>query len=118
MTTYQLLAPLASVVAILYAWNLVLRQKKSIWEAMLWSIFWGMIALIAIYPTTLRYLSRITGIRDQENAVLVTSIGVLFFMVFYMVIRFEELEQRQTRLIRRLALREFDAEQNEEDSKD
>lgn len=117
MTTYQIFAPLASLIAILYAWNLVLRQKKSMWEAMLWSIFWGMVALIAVYPNTLRYLSQITGIRDQANAMLVTSIGILFFMVFYMVVRLEELEQRQTRLIRQLALRESESENDDSSGK-
>lgn len=106
MSTYQIIAPAASLIAVAYAWNLVMRQKKSIWEALLWSIFWGMIALIAVEPKTIDYLTQFTGIRDREIAVLVTSIGILFFLVFYLVIRLEELEQRQTRIIRSLAMKD------------
>lgn len=107
-TAYQLVTPLISFVAVTYAWNLVFRQKKTIWEALLWTIFWGAIAMIAIYPNSIDYLTAITGIKDRENAVMVTSLGILFFIVFYLVIRIENLEQRQTRVIRKLALKDVD----------
>ena len=107
-TVYQIITPLISFVALAYAWNLVFRQKKTIWEAMLWTIFWSAIAMIAIYPDSIDYLTAITGIKDRENAVMVTSLGILFFIVFYLVIRLENLEQRQTRVIRKLALRDIE----------
>jgi hypothetical protein len=107
-TAYQIITPLAGFVAITYAWNLVLRQKKTLWEAILWTIFWGSIISIAIYPESLNYLSKFTGIKDRENAVLVTTIAVLLFIVFYLIIRIEALEQRQTRVIRKLALKDLD----------
>jgi hypothetical protein len=106
LTPYQIVAPLVSLVALLYAWNLVFRGKKTIWEAILWTLFWGAIALIALYPSILSYLSAITGIENQENAVVVTFVGILFFIVFYLIIRLEELEQRHTKLVREMALRE------------
>ena len=107
-TAYQIITPLAGFVAITYAWNLVLRQKKTLWEAILWTLFWGSIIAIAVYPESLDYLSRFTGIKDRENAVLVTTIAVLLFIVFYLIIRIEALEQRQTRVIRKLALKDLD----------
>ncbi len=105
LTPYQIAAPLFSMLAIVYAWNLVLRGKKSIWETGLWTIFWGFVALIALFPNALSYLSAITGIANQENAVLVTFMGILFFIVFYIIIRLEELEQRHAKLVSMLALR-------------
>jgi hypothetical protein len=105
---YQLIAPVASFVAVAYAWHLVFRQKKTIWEAILWSLFWAGIALIAVFPESIDYLTAVTGIKDRENAVLVTFLGILFFIVFYMVVRIEELEQRQTRLIRKIALKDVE----------
>lgn len=106
LTPYQIVAPLVALVALAYAWNLWCRQKKTFWEVVLWTLFWGSIALIAFYPGILTYLTAVTGIKDQVNAILVTSIGILFFMVFYLVVRLEDLEQRQVRLIREIALRE------------
>ncbi len=108
MTPYQIVVPLLALIAVAYAWNLTLRQKKSIWESCLWTLFWGTIALVALSPNSLGYLSALTGIKRQENAALVTSIGLLFFLIFLLIIRVEELEQKQTKLIRRLALKELD----------
>lgn len=106
-TAYQIITPLAGFVAIAYAWNLVFRQKKTIWEAILWTVFWGSIIAIAVYPESLDYLSKFTGIKDRENAVLVTTLAVVLFIVFYLIVRIEALEQRQTRVIRKLALKDL-----------
>src|SRR3989344_5760340 len=106
ITPYQIVAPIVSLIALAYAWNLWYRQKKTLWEAALWTLFWASIAFIAFYPGILTYLTAVTGIKDQANAILVTCIGILFFMVFYMIMRLEEMEQRQVRLIRTMALRE------------
>ena len=111
-TAYQIFAPLVSFVAIAYAWNLVFRQKKTVWEAFLWTIFWGAISFIALEPGSIDYITKITGIKDRENAVMVTFLGILFFLVFYLIIRLEELEQRQTKIIRKVALRDADLEEN------
>lgn len=113
LTPYQVLAPALSLLAIVYAWNLFMRQKKTLWEALLWTFFWGAIAFIAFQPWVLTYLSVVTGIKDQESAVLITFLGVLFFMIFYLVIRLEELEQRHTRLVRTMALKDAGMKSNE-----
>ena len=106
LTPYQIVVPLLSLLALLYAWNLTLRRKKTVWEASLWTLFWGAIAFIALYPNFLSYLSAVTGIEDQESAVVVTFLGILFFIVFYLVIRLEELEQRHTEIVRAVGLKE------------
>lgn len=103
-TPYQVVVPLFSVLMILYAWNLVMRQKKTIWEGILWTLFWSGVAYISLVPSSLQYLSSITGIKKNENAALITAIGVLFFIVFYVIIRLEEMEQRVTRVVRERAL--------------
>ena len=107
-TAYQIVTPLVSIVALLYAWNLVIRQKKTLWEALLWTVFWGAIAYIALFPDALDYLTAATGIQKRENAVIVTFLGILSFIMFYIIIRIEEMEQRQTRVIRKLALKDID----------
>ena len=106
LTPYQIVAPVIAFIAIVYAWNLMIRQKKSIWEAILWTVFWVAMASIALFPNVLIYLQFATGIKSQVNAILVTSIGLMFFMMFYIVMRIENLEQRQTRIVRKIALRD------------
>lgn len=106
LTPYQIVVPVLALIAVLYAWSLMMRKKKTVWEVILWTLFWGTIAIIAIRPNMLSYLTLVTGIKNQENAVLFTSIGILFFIVFYLIIRIEELQQRCTRIVRSIALQE------------
>ena len=103
-TPYQIVVPLFSFLMVVYAWNLVVRHKKTIWEGGLWTVFWCAIAYISLVPSSLQYLSQITGIKKNENAATITAIGVLFFIVFYIIIRLEELEQRLTKMVRDRAL--------------
>lgn len=105
-TPYQIIVPIFSIIMVAYAWSLVGRQRKTIWEGMLWTIFWFGIAYVAFQPNSLQYLSSLTGIKKHENAATFTAIVVLFFVVFYMVIRIEALEQRLTRVVRDKALKE------------
>ena len=114
LTPYQVVAPAISLVAILYAWNLVMRQKKTIWEACFWTLFWGAVAAVAMFPPFLIYLSTITGIANRENAVTFTALGILFFIVFYMIIRLEELERRHAKILREMGLREAGLERGKE----
>lgn len=107
ITPYQIIVPLVALVAIVYVWNLVMRRRKTVWEAILWCVFWGTIAYIAIDPNSIEYITIATGIQDRESAVLSTFLGILFFIVFYMVMRLEALEQRQTRLVRKMALKDL-----------
>jgi hypothetical protein len=103
-TPYQVVVPLFSFLMLTYAWNLVMRQKKTIWEGGLWTVFWLSLVYISLFPSSLQYLSSITGIKKNENAATITAIGILFFMMFYFIMRLEALEQRLTKIIRGKAL--------------
>ncbi len=106
ITPYQVVVPLFSLLMVAYAWNLVMRQKKTIWEGVLWTLFWSAIGYISLVPSSLQYLSTFTGIKKNENAATITAIGVLFFIVFYIIMRVEELEQRLTKVVRAKALKD------------
>ena len=105
-TPYQVVVPLFGLLMVVYAWNLVMRQKKTIWEGILWTLFWSAIVYISLVPSSLQYLSTITGIKKNENAATITAIGVIFFILFYLIMRIEEMEQRLVRVMREKALSE------------
>lgn len=108
LTPYQVVVPVLSLVAILYAWSLFRRDRKTLWEASLWTLFWGAIACVALFPGLLTYLTIVTGIRSQVNAVILTAIGILMFLVFSIIVRLEELNRKYARVMRALALKDAD----------
>lgn len=116
-TPYQIVVPLFGLLMIVYAWNLVMRQKKTVWEGILWTIFWTAIGYISLFPSSLQYLSTITGIKKNENAATITAIGVIFFILFYLIMRIEEMEQRVVKMVRNKALRDVGLDVDSDDSK-
>lgn len=115
LTPYQIVVPAISLLLIAYAWSLVMRQRKTIWEGALWTLFWGAVGYLSMFPGELRYVSELTGIKRNETAVTVTAVGVLFFIVFYLVVRIEELSQRLTKIVRNDALRNADLKDQRDD---
>ncbi len=103
-TPYQIVVPLFALLMVVYAWNLVMRQKKTVWEGILWTVFWSAVTYISLFPSSLQHLSTITGIKKNENAATITAIGVIFFILFYLIMRVEELEQRVVKMVRDRAL--------------
>jgi len=95
-----------SLIAIFYAWSLAYRRRKTIWEALLWTVFWGAVGGLALFPSSLSYLSIVTGAKDQQNAAFITFIAILLFMMFYVVMRVEDLSRQNARIVRAIGLKE------------
>ena len=106
ITPYRVVVPLIALFFIIYAWNHVLRGTKTIWEAMLWTLFWGGVSVIVLFPGWIHFLSVWTGIQDQENAVFAIAIGILSFTIFHMLVRIEKLQKRIADLVRHEALKD------------
>src|SRR3990167_1675314 len=117
-TPYRVVVPLIAFFMIAYAWNHVLRGTKTIWEALLWTLFWGGVCIVVLFPSWISLLTTWTGIRDQENAVFAIAIGILLFIVFHLLIRLERLEQRIVDLVRHEALEDAGLEHRGQGTKD
>lgn len=81
-----------------------MRGTKTIWEAILWSFFWGCIATIVLFPEWIGFLTSWTGIKDQENAIFAIAIGIILFIVFQIIIRMENMQKQITDLVRHDAI--------------
>ena len=67
---------------------------------------WGGMALIAVYPNFTWYISKIIGIQDNINAVLLTGFLFVFLIIFKLLSAIEKLEQNISELTRKEALNE------------
>ena len=104
ITPYRVIVPLVALFFFLYVWSCVFRGTKTIWEACLWTLFWGGVAVIVLFPRWISLLTMWTGIRGQANAVFAITIGILLFIVFHILIRMEKMQKRITDLVRHHAL--------------
>lgn len=106
ITPYRVVGPIIALFFIVYAWNHVLRGTKTIWEALLWTVFWGGVTSVVLFPSWLTILTTWTGIKGQANAVFAIAIGVLLFIVFHMLVRLERMQKRMTEIVRHGAIKD------------
>jgi len=67
---------------------------------------WGGMAVVAIYPNFTWYLSKIIGIEDNINAVMLTGFLFVFLLIFKLLSAIEKMEQNISELTRQESLQE------------
>ncbi len=67
---------------------------------------WGGMALIVIYPNATHYISRVLGIVDNFNSVVLTGFLMVFLLIFKLLSAIEKIEQNISELVRKEALQE------------
>ncbi len=86
-------------------------------SALLWSIFWLLVAFISLWPRSADFLAGRIGIesgRGVDLAVYV-SIPFLYYAVFKIVAKLDRIERNQTKIIRHLAIKEGESKVKEEE---
>ncbi len=79
---------------------------QTVLKLMVRLIVWGGMALISVYPNFSWYLSKIIGIEDNINAVIVTGFLFVFLIIFKLLSAIEKLEQNISEITRKEALNE------------
>ena len=69
-------------------------------------VVWGGMALVAIYPDFTYFISRIVGIEDNINAVMLTGFLMIFLIIFKLLSAIEKLEQNISELTRKEAIKD------------
>ena len=67
---------------------------------------WGGMALIAVYPNFTYQISKIIGIEDNINAVILTGFLFVFLIIFKLLSAIEKLEQNISEITRKESLNE------------
>lgn len=73
-----------------------------------WIVFWCATGLVAILPQTTDVIARVVGVGRGADVVIYASLLALFYLVFRIYVKIEQVEREVTGLVRKLALDEFD----------
>ncbi len=106
MLLLNILAPLLGLVMIAKAFSRFRRGEKTWRELVLWVVIWGVFAFVGLWPSSVEGLSGFLGIKSGLNVIIFSSIAVLFFIVFHLILACEVLEMRLTSVVRDIALKD------------
>jgi small membrane protein len=79
-------------------------KKITLIELLFWLGIWGGLIVVVFFPGLTSYVADLVGIGRGIDVIIYTSIGLLFYMIFRLYVKFEESEREITRLVREIAL--------------
>ncbi len=86
------------------------RGALTIAWLLFWILFWFGTGLVAVLPQTTDVIARFVGVGRGADVVIYVSLTVLFYFIFRLYIKIEQVESEVTRLVRKLSLDEFKKE--------
>jgi len=79
-------------------------KKISIGELFFWLAIWSGLIFVVFFPNMVSYFARLLGIGRGVDIIVYMSISLLFYMLFRLYVKLEELEREITKLVREHAL--------------
>jgi len=82
-----------------------------------WSILFGSAILFVIFPSVTGGIARSMGISRGADAIVYTSIVLLYYLVFRLYVYLQNIRNELTKLVEKIALREFNRKKHARTSK-
>ena len=80
------------------------KRAVSITWLVFWIVFWSCAATVAVLPQTADALARFVGVGRGADVVVYFSLAALFYIVFRIYVKIEQVEREITRVVRARAL--------------
>lgn len=110
MTVIQIVLILFSAFAFSRALLRFRRGDLPFVHLLLWFFFWLGVVIVALRPGVSSALAHVFGVGRGADMVIYLALMVLFFLVFRMFGKIEDLERQITRVVRAAALEKLDGQ--------
>lgn len=103
----QILGVLFATFALLNVYLSYRKNAITTYSFVLWSFVWCATLVVALYPNILRFVSNIFQIGRSIDALIYISIVVLFYLIFKVFVRLDDMNREMTKLVRLIALQDM-----------
>lgn len=89
--------------------RLVLRYRErriSFLSLIIWLIFWVLVAVVVIWPESANRLADILGVGRGADAIVYFALLAIFYFIFRILIKFEQIEREIATLVRKISFLE------------
>lgn len=115
MYLYALIFPLISLIAIIWFISRYLKGKNSFFTVFLWSIFWIVVSLFAIFPNVSMTFARIFGITRGLDFIIILVFVILFYTILKLYFIVDKMQNDLNKIVKEVALNnEITLEEEEE----
>ncbi|MBE6497186.1 MAG: DUF2304 family protein [Methanobrevibacter sp.] len=115
MYLYALIFPIISLIAIIWFITRYLKGKNSFFTVFLWSIFWIVVSLFAIFPNVSMTFARIFGITRGLDFIIILVFVILFYTILKLYFIVDKMQNDLNKIVKEVALNnEITLEEEEE----
>lgn len=104
MYLYALIFPIISVIAIIWFITRYLKGKNSFATVVLWSIFWIVVSLFAIFPDISITFARLFGITRGLDFIIISVFVILFYTILKLYFIVDKMQNNLNTLVKEVAL--------------
>lgn len=112
---------IAIIIAIILLVKVILRlknKKMSINEFLFWSAIWVILILLSIFPQISYTIANLFGFGRGLDFFIVSSILLIFYLIFRIISKLEDLDEKIAKLARSISLKELKDNEKEIKNKD
>lgn len=104
MLLYSILVPIISIIAIVWFLLRNLKEKSSLITTILWTIFWVIVSLFAIFPNFSNAFARLFGITRGLDFIIIIVFAVLVYTIFILYNKIDKLQDDVNKIVKEIAL--------------
>ena len=109
------------VIAIIFAIFLLVKvilrlknKKLTLNEFLFWSTMWVLLILLSIFPQVSDRIANFFGFGRGLDFFIVSSILLMFYLIFRVISKLEDMDAKITKLARNMALKEMEGHRKAE----
>jgi len=73
----------------------------------MWTVFWILAGIVVITPNSTSYFAKFLGIGRGADLVVYLALVSLFFIIFRLMIKIEQMNRNMTKIVRKVTLDEI-----------
>ena len=84
------------------------RGTLTVAPFVLWALFWAAVIVVALRPETSAAVAHVFGVGRGADLAIYLALVLVFFLLFRLFAKIEDLERQLTRFVRAQALKDLD----------
>ena len=104
MEVVQIIIILFALFALSRAFLRLRQRKVAITAFTFWTIVWAGIIFLSLFPGILSGFAKILGISSGTNLLVIFGVVTLFYLIFRLHIKMNDLEREMTKLVQKIAI--------------
>ena len=104
MLLYSIIFPIISIIAIVWFLLRYLKEKNTLITTVLWTLFWIVVSLFAIFPNFSNSFARLFGITRGLDFIIIIVFAILVYSIFKLYNKVDKLEDDINKIVKDVAL--------------